>query len=143
MKITKEELAARLNGREIMDEISEAECKEAKASGLVIVFGASDDLVELRGAIHNEIGAYNGTEFKIYAGGLLTSWDDVDHDDESEMEKYFAVKNSASKTIEALWCKEEGYSWTYKTSIPHSTFEIMEDGEHYCRGIVFDIASLK
>jgi hypothetical protein len=45
------------------------------------------------------------------------------------------------KTIEAIWGKD-GYSWTYKTDIPHATFDIFEDGEKFCRGIVFDIKSL-
>jgi hypothetical protein len=37
----------------------------AKDNGLVIVFGASDDLVELRGAIHDEVGACDGVVFYV------------------------------------------------------------------------------
>ena len=43
--------------------------------------------------------------------------------------------------MKAVW-GEEGYSWTYETAIPHATFEILEDEEKYCRGIVFDIKDL-
>jgi len=46
------------------------------------------------------------------------------------------------RAVDALWAKEDGYSWTYRTDIPHATFEIVEDGEPYCRGIVIDVADL-
>jgi hypothetical protein len=51
------------------------------------------------------------------------------------------LKESA-KTIEVVW-DAEGYSWIYETEIPHAVFDILEDGEKFCRGIVFDIRSLK
>lgn len=39
--------------------------------------------------------------------------------------------------------KEKGpFAWTYSTEIPHATFEIIEEGEKFCRGIVFDINDL-
>ena len=34
-------------------------------------------------------------------------------------------------------------AWTYRTDIPHETFMIYEDGEPYCRGIVFNIDDVK
>jgi len=55
--LTKEQLAAMLNGRRYRDEITEKEEKLAKENNLVVLFGASDDLIELRGAIDEEIGA--------------------------------------------------------------------------------------
>ncbi len=48
---TKEQLASRLTGREYGDEITEEEEAEAKASGLFVIFGASDDLCEIRLAV--------------------------------------------------------------------------------------------
>ncbi len=45
--------------------------------------------------------------------------------------------------INIIWHDEEGGPcWTYETDIPHATFDIMEDGEKYCRGTVLDIKSL-
>ena len=32
--------------------------------------------------------------------------------------------------------------WVFKTSIPHATFEIIEDNERYCMGLVFNISDL-
>jgi len=129
--MTRDELAALLNGREYTEEINEDEEAEAKEAGLVVVFGGSDDLMEFRGAIHDEVGVYDGGEAYLDENGLLEN-----KCDEEEC-PYFAEKVFNSKRIEALWCAEPGVSWTYKTDIPHATFEIMEDGEVFCRGIVF------
>lgn len=134
------ELAAILNGREYRVEISDSEEALAKAAGLVVVFGASDDLMEFRGAISDELGAYDGTTARVSPIGLLPSWESVDKDNEDEAETYFKAKLGGYREIEAEWDSGEGYSWTFKTEIPHSTFEIVEDGEPYCRGIVFRLA---
>lgn len=134
------ELAAKLNGREYCREITDEEAKQAKESGLVVVFGASDDLIEFRGAIRDEGDCYDGGSVLIDAKGVLTSWDSASECEESAQE-YFERKAKAS-TITALWAKEPGYSWTYKTDIPHETFEIVEDGGPYCRGIVFNIGEI-
>ena len=68
-KMTMETLAAILDGREIGSEITKAEADQAKAAGLVVVFGASDDLMEFRGAIYDEIGCYtdDGVVVMVFA----------------------------------------------------------------------------
>ena len=133
--ITKEQLAERLNGREYMQEITKSEKKEAAESGLVVVFGASDDLIEFRGAIDDEQGAWQGGDFYIDNGGELF---DEDHEDCC---KYKTKAREAAHKITAIWDRD-GYSWIYETKIPHVTFKIMEDGEKYCRGIVFSLQEL-
>ena len=134
------ELAAKLNGREYWREITNEEVRQAKEAGLVVVFGASDDLIEFRGAIRDEGDCYDGGTVLFDAKGVLPSWDSASECEESAQE-YFERKAKA-RTITALWAKEPGYSWTYKTDIPHETFEIVEDGEPYCRGIVFNIGDI-
>ena len=134
------ELAAKLNGREYCREITDEEVRQAKEAGLVVVFGASDDLIEFRGAIRDEGDCYDGGTVLIDTKGVLPSWDEASESEESAQE-YFERKAKA-RTITALWAKEPGYSWTYKTDIPHETFEIVEDGEPYCRGIVFNIGDI-
>lgn len=47
------ELAEKLNGRTYGDSFDDV-LEEAKQSGLVIVTGASDDLMEFNGAIYDE-----------------------------------------------------------------------------------------
>lgn len=69
--ITKEELAEKLNGRTYLNEMTEEEEQEAKESELVVVFGQSDDLVELRGAIDDELDMYDGGTIYLTKEGVL------------------------------------------------------------------------
>ena len=131
-----QELAQKISGIEYPCDISKELQAEAKANGLVIVFGASDDLMEFRGAIYDELGAYEGTTAHLDASGL------IQNECEEEDCPYFARLLKNAVTIEALWAKEEDYSWTFKTKIPHSTFEVVEDGGPYCRGLVFALADV-
>ena len=134
--ITKEQLAERLNGREYTKEITKNEEKEAAESGLVVVFGSSDDLIEFRGAIHDEQGACAGGDFFFSNAGELF---DGDHE---ECCKYKTkAREEAKHKITAIWASDD-YSWIYETKIPHSTFDIMEDGEKYCCGIVFSLQDI-
>lgn len=144
--MTPAELAAKLAGIEYPVRIPKEIEAEAKAAGLVIVFGASDDLMEFRGAIDDEVGAWGGATVRMDAEGPLPDFDDVmeygvHRDGKDRLRNYFR-REGASKTVDALWCAADDCSWTYRTDIPHATFEVMEDGEIYCRGIVFSLAAL-
>ncbi len=135
--MNKEQLAAKLNGREYGNEISKSECADAKAAGLVIVFGYSDDNIEFRGAIEDESGCGEGTSIYLHREGILASHD-------RECDCYFcgyteSVKKCAE--ITTIWSDDE-YSWKYQTDIPHASFDIREGDEKYCRGIVFELAAL-
>lgn len=129
------ELAELLNGREYRDEVTQEIRQQAIDAGLVIVYGASDDLMEFDGLMRDELSAYEGTTAYLTQNGLLQN--DCENDD---CPHYAKLKKSA-RTIEALWDKD-GYSWVYQTTISHATFDIVEDGEKYCRGIVFELATL-
>ncbi len=124
-------LAAELNGREYCKEITRQEGESARRDGLVVVYGASDDLMEFDGAIVDELGADDGRTAFVTRAGLVVN--------ECGNDKcpHFERAQQAATPIRQLWCAEPGYSWTYGTAIPHATFEIVEDGKPYCRGIVF------
>jgi hypothetical protein len=126
--MNRHELAAALDGREYRDEMSRVEELLAKENGLV-------DLMEFRGAINDEVGVYGGGFAHVTRSGLLFN--------ECDNEKcpHFARLQDAATTIGAQW-GGDGYSWTYHTAIPHSTFDILEDGEKYCRGIVFALSNV-
>lgn len=130
------ELAARLNGREYCSEITDQEEAQAKADGLVVVYGASDDLMEFAGAIKDEIGCFDGGTAYLTSAGLLQNACD------SGTCPHFVKVKAKAATIKAVW-DQDGYSWTYETAIPHAPFDIMEDGDTYCRGIVFALADIK
>lgn len=129
-------IADRLNGSAYPFDPPREIADDARASGLVIVFGASDDLMEFRGAINDELAAYDGTTAHLTSAGLLTN--ECGND---ECPHFDRLKKSAA-TIDAVWAAD-GYSWTFATTIPHATFEVREDDENYCRGIVFALADVK
>lgn len=54
------ELAEILNDCKIGDEISKEIEQKAKENNLVVVFSASDDLIEFRGTIDDELDVYGG-----------------------------------------------------------------------------------
>ncbi len=107
--MTKEELAAMLNNRAYLHETTPEIEQLAKDNNLLIVFGCSDDLCEFRGAIFEE--------FDCYEGGTITH-------------------NDLQKPIKALWCS---CSWSYETELPHAEFNIYDDDELYCIGMVIDL----
>lgn len=143
--MTKEQLAIKLNGREYGDEITHSEEKLARDSDLIVIFGASDDLVELRGFINDEMGAYDGTTLLLDPKGVILP--EIDHDEREVLEKYFVLdavkyRQEHAIKIEANW-GDNGYSWFIDTKAPHAVFDIMEEEDKFCRGIVIDLKELK
>ena len=138
--MTKEELAALLDGREYGKEITTAEAVQANADGLAVVYGASDDLMEFRGAICKEVDCWNGGTTYLTETGILEM---PECGGELSYCPYLKEKRKTCLTIQAVWCAPDGPSWTYKTDIPHAEFTICEGGEPYCRGIVFTLRDLE
>ncbi|RKI24682.1 hypothetical protein D7V82_14580 [bacterium 1xD8-6] len=123
------EFAKSISGKKYgYPQFTKEEIETAKENGFVIVYGASDDLMEFDGAIREEIGCYGG-------GAAWVKGERVS-------DAPIAV---GEKTIKAIWCGGEKdadgqeITWAYETGIPHETFMVYEDGEPYCRGIVFSI----
>ena len=143
--MTPQEFAALLNGRQYMHEITKEEEAQAKALGIVVMCGYSDDNVELRGAVDDEVSAYEGTTLRMTRLGLLPDWDRLveNENDEAIYEDYFLKKHAGFKEIEAVWCpKDINTSWAFRTEIPHATFDVMEGDELFCRGIVFSLSAV-
>ena len=130
MRMDIKDFAKLINGKEYgYQQFTDKEIETAKENGFVIVYGASDDLMEFEGAIQDEGGCFDGGEVFFNRDGVYQGYN---------KEKY-------PYWINAVWCggekDEDGQeiTWTYETEIPHETFMIYEDGEPYCRGIVFSI----
>ena len=90
--------------------------------------------VELRGAINDEIGAYNGCTFYVNDKAEVLASDEYEDDP------------PAGVSIEAKWAeftKDDEPDWTYRTEIPHSTFLIHDGDDLYCRGIVFSMDDVR
>lgn len=123
------EFATMLDGREYPFTLTQEEKEFAKDANWVVVYNDSDDNMEFRGAITDEVGCYGGGFAYITkeAELLVNECDD-------EACPYFRELMGDSIEIEAV----DKHSWEIKTSIPHETFQIIEDGELYGIGIVFD-----
>lgn len=123
------EIAEKLNGIAYGENVRDIEA-EAKEHGIVIVMGASDNLMEFSGAIEDEGGCYDG-------GEVYFDRDGVSQDD-----------TKRANVIEAIRCNshdENGIpvTWSYKTEIPHEAFKVFEEGNLYCIGIVFSVEDLE
>ena len=130
-------IANLLVGMEYPDEINPATIDLAKKNGVAIVFGASDDLIEFRGAINDEYGSYGGAEIKLDHTGII-----VNECSDRDCPCYHKRMAEARSFIRAVWARDN-ISWQYESNIPYETFDIMEDGEVYCRGIVFKMESIE
>ena len=125
------EFARLINGRQYGYQMfTKEELQLAKDNGIVIVTGASDDLVELEGAITDEGDCFEGGQIHVKAipnGGIV-----------------YNCERSDVFSFTAKWCAEKDVngntiSWTYDVPIEHDTFMIYEDDEPYCRGFVFRV----
>lgn len=144
-------LAEILNGREYRDhDVTPEHEQVAKAENMVIITGYSDDNIEMRGAISDEVGAYDGKDFHIdHKGNILEAWDDFQQDFEAdfigdtgrvlnELYKNYLLENTINVSGKF---DHEGYSWYIdliepKEGLEYSYFDLMEDGEKHTRGIV-------
>jgi hypothetical protein len=129
---TKEKLATLLNNREYLNEVPDDIGKIAAENGLVIVFGAFDNICEFRGAINDKFGALEGSTIPIDKYGIV-----INECDDDRCPYYVEIVKQAAK-IKPKWFDGE-IAWTFETDIPYATFDIYEDGDIFCRGIVFSL----
>lgn len=136
--MTINDFAAMLTGREYGDEMKRGDEKLAQFHGFLVIFGASDDLTEFRGAFSDEAGAYGGALHRITAYGV-----DEKHDEERWFLDRGWKRPPVLVNINAQWCpKDFDGSWLITPDVPFASFDIMEDGELYCRGAVIDFRNL-
>ena len=137
---TKEAFAKMLDGRQVGKELTEQEEHAAKRTNLLIVFGASDDLVELRGAINNEASA-RWRDTKVHIDPELPAMMDSACECGKEC-PYFQDLLAGKPWIQPQWDKG-GVPWTYSTAIPNAKFKILDGDELYCIGLVIDLDEVK
>lgn len=132
--------AEKLNGREYRSEITDSECKYALDNNLLVIFGASDDLIEFRGAIESEMNSYQISNFFLLKAEddfrIISEyeWDEL----QSYVQDYGII--IPHKVIKSYWSGGESkYCFSYSMSFPHENFNIMEDGEFYCQGVVINL----
>lgn len=118
--MTTKEFATRLNGTIYPDWLSKENKEIAKENGFIIVSGYSDDLIEIDGAIRNEMESFSSDKTFLLGEKGITAC--------------FCKKNENGKKIAV---------WSFETDIPHETFNIVEQGEVYCVGLIIDKKDLE
>lgn len=122
------------------DDIPAAANQLAETIGAAIIYGYSDDGVIADGVVEDQGSAYEGNTLWLDRKGFLPINEDLTFEDDGptsidkcrELVKRF---DSAVK-VKAIW-HDSGVAWTYEFEGEHRTFEIKEDGEVWCKGIVF------
>ena len=138
--LTKEDVVKELNGTKYPLYPTEEQKQSWKDAGLVVVYGASDDLCELAGAIYDEQGAPG--EVLLNRNGTIFEYP-LDCDSCEDCRFVQKEKENTVKLLSA-WDKE-GYSFIFHINVPYATFDIIDedDGSKYCRGIVFSLDDLR
>lgn len=141
--MTRDEAAQLLNGREYRSEMTSAEEAAFRDAGLVIAIGQSDDIGGFFGAVSDEIGAYGGGTASLCSVlGMLIIREEEENERDLIRAGWTPPKEVCSVRFD--WCPDNfDGSWRVAANVPYSTFDILEDGERYCQGIVIQATDLK
>lgn len=140
-KITKEELVKMLNWNEYGNEITKEQEKLAKENNLVVIFWNSDDNVELRWAIDDEIWAWCWVEFYVDKKRKQVFFDISTYYDNWEIwdELYEIVQEYFNEKCIKIEANLEKF-WEIKTSENNiARFDIFEDWEKFSDGLIIEI----
>lgn len=133
-----QKFAQRLNGREYKQEMTAEDKALARAEGVVVVFGCSDDRTIFYGDIEAEVDTTNGGVIYLTEDGLFEECP-------CGCVHSKRAKDKAS-AISVKWCQGP-YVWSYETEIPHATFEIIDnqpaENLKFCQGMIFSLDHLK
>lgn len=137
------EWAEKLNGIEYPADEIYNQSKAIKADGLIVAYGMSDDLLEFAGMINDEVGADEGQTVKLTPEPSV-----FNKDDNEESFEYNSKEIEQFPDVTAVWAPRDVMdqvwgSWDIVTCLPHESFMIMEDGEIFGRGIVFEAKAIK
>lgn len=118
------EIKSRIDKIDIKQEIPKDVQVLAKDNNILIAYGGSDDLLELRGAINEEYGAWEGFDPRVMSG-----------DGRREIE---VLKKLLSIDLVMNWCPNDELSgnFTLKEGVEFEEFDIIEDEEVFCRGVI-------
>ena len=106
----------------------------------MIVFGQSDDTTVITGAIEATCETKDGGT--LYLDGEDGLFEDCPCDC-----VHSRRARARAKAVQVCWCKGP-YVWSYRTEIPHATFEIRDnqpssDNLRFCQGLVFRAEDLQ
>ena len=129
------DLARLLNDNNYLDELKnpynldiDKICKDNK---WIILFPYSDDNLEVRGYIYDEVGAWDDTNFKLVKKGEFYADEDEDNTYHKAQNNEIMETNVGDAHIFMKWCpKEHLYTWYIETDYPNvAYFDIHDEDE--------------
>lgn len=122
-----DEVAELLDGRQYRSEVDLPLRALLQKENILVVYGASDDIVCLDGAIYDE------WYWPVYLkdGKMITNQCE-------EGCPYYEKEKLAGWKIDPIWPEENPF-WTFETELDHVTFNIWDGETLYCRGIVINL----
>lgn len=137
---TLDDLVQLIGDLEYGDDIPGTALEFAQEIGAAIIYGYSDDGILVEGVTEDQADAYGGTTVWVDKEGFLPLNSNLTLTDEGAetLDECRKLVNRFDRSVKVEAIEEQGnYYWQYKTDWPHKTFEIMEDGKPWCKGIVF------
>ncbi len=139
--MTIHEVAASLDGvsyRDVQRHGLQVDVRALADAGIVIVHSVSDDIMEIAGAVDDELPAWDGGVAYFNTEGLVSN-ECHDHDC-----PYYSRALRDAVAVRAIWnCDPKaGPAWRYETAIPAARFSVLEADGIYCVGIVFRLADV-
>ena len=140
--MTPQQFSELITNREYPFRMSDAEIDLAKENSLCVLWGQSDDLLEVDGFCCDEVGAYDGTTCRLDKKGFLEiNEDGTFQNDEPETIqqcRQWVERYDASIKVEAVWCPDTQLSWEIRAShsFDGAEFLVREDGEPMCKGLI-------
>ena len=141
--MTPQEFAGSITGKEYPFSLTSEERELAKANRLLVLWGQSDDLLELDGITRDEAGAWNGVMARVDPEGVLPISKDgtLLSDEPTTIQEciVLADRYRQSWKVKAEWCPEgTNLSWEISVddTLDQAEFMVLEDGKPMCKGVV-------
>lgn len=110
---------------------------------VVVVYGCSDDLMEMFGAMNEEFDCYAEHTFKWFSPNFVDQNainQILEYVDDEIPTLYDSIANFLKRDALYITVRHpKDCQFEYETNIPCERFSIMEDGDLYCQGFVFDV----
>jgi hypothetical protein len=122
------------------DQIPTAALELAKNIQAAIIYGYSDDSIMVSGVTEDQADAYKDKNVWVDKEGFLPINENQNCTDagiETISDCRKLVKRFDQSVKLQVIEDQGGWLWQYKTDWPHRVFEMKEDGDPYCKGIVF------
>jgi hypothetical protein len=155
--MTKEEFAKEVENyfkEHSLCSLSQELLKTAQDNNFVIVTGVSDDLIEFEGAIRDEENCYDGETVWFSSSGFFRNeceegdgcpyFDEILENNKwakliREIKVYWGGKCQDYKMPIKQYKSLGEPTWCYEVDFPHATFDVYDEDEFYCKGIVFNL----